>query len=178
MRPFWGRLLSSLECWRRFSPPLIRSPARECSKLQEGPVSQRWAKAPPSPEAVGNASVVGKGKGGVEAEAASSAERDRRLALAEEARRAQRLWETLVPERNWGLNSPAFWAMLVLLVTLHLYNNNREEKLARENSDRTLEEQVMLRRALEARDRRRRTQSGSSEGDGEASKEASAERPF
>lgn len=87
----------------------------------------------------------------------SEAERLRRLRLAEDARRSEQVWNILVPERNWSLGSPAFWILLLLLVSLHMYNNRREESQARENALRSEEELAMLRRAVEAREKRRQT---------------------
>eukprot|EP00923_Selenidium_pygospionis_P006540 GHVN01011246.1.p1 GENE.GHVN01011246.1~~GHVN01011246.1.p1 ORF type:complete len:249 (-),score=56.77 GHVN01011246.1:497-1243(-) len=50
------------------------------------------------------------------------------LEAAERHKRAHELWQTFVPEKSWGLTSPAFWLMLCLVVTLHLYNNKRDKK--------------------------------------------------
>ncbi|BAM41001.1 conserved hypothetical protein [Theileria orientalis strain Shintoku] len=46
---------------------------------------------------------------------------------ASNARMSQRLWDTLVPERNWSLLSPQFWVLLVATISLYTYNrvNNK-----------------------------------------------------
>ncbi|KAK1444899.1 hypothetical protein BgAZ_108050 [Babesia gibsoni] len=41
---------------------------------------------------------------------------------SERARQAGRLWDTLVPERNWSPLTPQFWVLLVATVSLYSYN--------------------------------------------------------
>lgn len=48
--------------------------------------------------------------------------------LSEDAQRSQRLWDSLIPERNIGLTHPMFAVLFVLTVSLHLYNKNQDEK--------------------------------------------------
>eukprot|EP00371_Babesia_bovis_P002696 XP_001611343.1 hypothetical protein [Babesia bovis T2Bo] len=44
------------------------------------------------------------------------------LVLSDRARLSERLWDTLVPERNWTPLTPQFWILLVATVSLYTYN--------------------------------------------------------
>uniref|UniRef100_A0A3B0MVJ2 Uncharacterized protein n=1 Tax=Theileria annulata TaxID=5874 RepID=A0A3B0MVJ2_THEAN len=39
----------------------------------------------------------------------------------------KRLWDLLVPERNWSLRSPQFWVLLSLTIALYVYNRCNEK---------------------------------------------------
>ncbi|EDO07775.2 hypothetical protein BBOV_III002080 [Babesia bovis T2Bo] len=41
---------------------------------------------------------------------------------SDRARLSERLWDTLVPERNWTPLTPQFWILLVATVSLYTYN--------------------------------------------------------
>ncbi|ORM41193.1 Vacuolar protein sorting-associated protein 45 -like protein [Babesia sp. Xinjiang] len=41
---------------------------------------------------------------------------------SERARFSERLWDTLVPERNWTLVTPQLWLLLIATLSLHYYN--------------------------------------------------------
>ncbi|GIX62236.1 cytoplasmic linker protein [Babesia caballi] len=55
--------------------------------------------------------------------------RSRRFFSAERARLSERLWDTLVPERNWTPFTPQFWVLFVATVSLYCYNRSRPEKV-------------------------------------------------
>ncbi|UVC49664.1 hypothetical protein MACK_003774 [Theileria orientalis] len=57
---------------------------------------------------------------------------------ASKARMSQRLWDTLVPERNWSLLSPQFWVLLVATISLYTYNrvNNKHSDKTKALLDR------------------------------------------
>nr|CEL78524.1 TPA: hypothetical protein BN1205_002755 [Toxoplasma gondii VEG] len=76
--------------------------------------------------------------------------------LAENARMAESLWQTFVPERSWGLTSPVFWVLLVAVIALHEINEKRDRERA--NSRTAADEtEANLREEVEkARARRRR----------------------
>lgn len=95
--------------------------------------------------------------------ASTTAGREEKQSEAEEAaaraRDAETLWNTLVPERHWGLRSPMFWILLVLVLLLHAYNNKREKEKAlsftdEDKAERELREEVERRR--QERGRRQR----------------------
>lgn len=48
--------------------------------------------------------------------------------LSEDAQRSQRLWDSLIPERNIGLTHPMFAVLFVLTASLHFYNKSQDEK--------------------------------------------------
>ncbi len=48
--------------------------------------------------------------------------------LADQARMSQNLWDFMVPERNMGVTHPFFLVLLVLTLSLHFYNNYRDEQ--------------------------------------------------
>ncbi|GBE59462.1 Cytoplasmic linker protein [Babesia ovata] len=47
---------------------------------------------------------------------------------SERARMSERLWNTLVPERNWTPLTPQFWVLLAATVSLYCYNRRRSEE--------------------------------------------------
>jgi len=48
--------------------------------------------------------------------------------LADQAKMSQNLWDFMVPERNMGITHPFFLVLLVLTVSLHMYNNHRDKE--------------------------------------------------
>ncbi|OEH77564.1 hypothetical protein cyc_08703 [Cyclospora cayetanensis] len=86
-----------------------------------------------------------------EEEAAAEARRQR---LAEQAAQSQRLWDLLVPDKNMSLFSPAFWVLLVAVLCLHAYNNEREKQQAQLGDVLTAEETKQRMLAEGARMRR------------------------
>ena len=63
--------------------------------------------------------------------------------LSEDAQRSQRVWDSLVPERNIGITHPMFAVLLVLTVSLHLYNNKQDELKEAELRKARLAKQVI-----------------------------------
>ena len=55
------------------------------------------------------------------------AEEERRR-LADQARASQNLWDFLVPEKNMSVTHPFFLVLLVLTLSLHFYNNHRDQE--------------------------------------------------
>ena len=64
--------------------------------------------------------------------------------LAEQAKMSQNLWDFLVPERNMGVTHPFFLVLLTLTLSLHFYNNYRDEQ-----EDERLRQQRLRRKSLE-----------------------------
>ncbi len=48
--------------------------------------------------------------------------------LSDQAKMSQNLWDFMVPERNMGVTHPFFLVLLVLTVSLHMYNNHRDRE--------------------------------------------------
>jgi hypothetical protein len=48
--------------------------------------------------------------------------------LSDQAKMSQNLWDFMVPERNMGVTHPFFLVLLVLTVSLHLYNKHRDNE--------------------------------------------------
>ena len=65
--------------------------------------------------------------------------------LAEQARMSQNMWDFLVPERNMGVTHPFFLVLLVLTVSLHFYNNHRDQE-----EDERLRKQRLRNKSLES----------------------------
>lgn len=77
--------------------------------------------------------------------------------LADRARTAESMWQTWVPERNWGLNSPVFWLLLVVVIALHEINERRDRDRA--NSVTAADEtEAYLREEVEIKRQARRTE--------------------
>ena len=48
--------------------------------------------------------------------------------LSDQAKASQNLWDFMVPEKNMGVTHPFFLVLLVLTLSLHYYNNYRDQK--------------------------------------------------
>lgn len=75
------------------------------------------------------------------------------MAAAERAKQAESMWHTFVPERSWGIRSPAFWILLVLVLMLHQYNEATARRMGL-NKEFTDEERAKRKRADEKRMKR------------------------
>eukprot|EP00918_Siedleckia_nematoides_P090099 GHVU01198017.1.p2 GENE.GHVU01198017.1~~GHVU01198017.1.p2 ORF type:complete len:180 (+),score=39.80 GHVU01198017.1:353-892(+) len=80
--------------------------------------------------------------------------RKRALAAAAAAKESERLWDTFVPDRNWGLTSPMFWVLLVLVVTLHMYNRRKDREREAVESEASIRDRA-LREEAEAKRKER-----------------------
>ncbi|PHJ16461.1 hypothetical protein CSUI_009723 [Cystoisospora suis] len=92
------------------------------------------------------AEIVGENGGGGEAANKRAEE------LADKARTAESMWQTFVPEKNWGLTSPVFWILLVLVIVLHQINEKRDRDrdrsvTAADEAEARLREEVEMKRA-------------------------------
>ena len=47
--------------------------------------------------------------------------------LSEQAKMSQNLWNIMVPEKNMGVTHPFFLVLLALTVSLHYYNQHRDQ---------------------------------------------------
>lgn len=56
----------------------------------------------------------------------SNAERES-ARLADQARASQNLWDFMVPEKNMSVTHPFFLVLLALTVSLHFYNQHRDQ---------------------------------------------------
>ena len=63
--------------------------------------------------------------------------------LSEDARRSQRLWDSLIPERNIGLTHPMFVILGIVTLSLHLYNKSEDERREAELKAVRLAKQVV-----------------------------------
>eukprot|EP01068_Selenidium_serpulae_P007238 Selendium_serpulae@DN4654_c0_g1_i2.p1 len=90
----------------------------------------------------------------------SQEEVKRGLEAAERHKRAHEMWQTWVPERQWGLTSPAFWVLLVLVAILHYHNvkNDRIQEL-----DTTIDANELARREEVKRKRQKRLEQNGQE---------------
>ena len=65
--------------------------------------------------------------------------------LADQARMSQKLWDFLVPERNMGITHPFFLVLLVLTLSLHFFNNHRDQE-----EDERLRKQRLSKKSLDS----------------------------
>ncbi len=63
-------------------------------------------------------------------------------ASSEQAKRSQRMWDMLVPERNIGVTHPLFFVLGAAAFGLHWYNKTRDEELEAELRRRRLEREA------------------------------------
>lgn len=76
-------------------------------------------------------------------------ERRRAIDAGERAKAAEELWDTFVPDRKMGLQSPMFWVLLVLCVVLHFINEARDKSSGITAGD--VEEERLRKDAMEKR---------------------------
>eukprot|EP00928_Gymnodinium_smaydae_P034910 TRINITY_DN24649_c0_g2_i1.p2 TRINITY_DN24649_c0_g2~~TRINITY_DN24649_c0_g2_i1.p2 ORF type:complete len:206 (+),score=62.08 TRINITY_DN24649_c0_g2_i1:80-619(+) len=68
------------------------------------------------------------------------------------AKEAQRMWNTMVPERNWDVRSPMFPALIFCIVILQvlIYRSGSDEELEQQEVDRLKAERLARREAQRA----------------------------
>lgn len=60
------------------------------------------------------------------------------------AKAEERMYNALMPDRNWGITHPATWVLIVVCIGLHFYTGHRQKQIDAQEMERKKEEAKLM----------------------------------